>query len=281
MPPKRTHIRPGQKLELDLTSAERKTILDHLLCLPPEYESLLKRTHPQKPLLLTLDDLDDFAGYVAAESNHTTTKQVGKILDAAFKKMEALLDRFTDEEPVVTRPTAAKRPTKATKRSVAAQKAFERWRETTADQAASFVAWASTSLRQAEQKKHQHETLASFVPNDLDRVVLSTLPGVEPGIRKRFAAGKDAFTRAELCGVVMAIGTELVRAPALQQVGLMMVAMSIMAAVEAKPGASPPHVEVKKSRPAARRSTATKPPARGPARKTPGTKKPLRKKPAP
>lgn len=275
VPPKRTFIKPGQKLELDLTPAERKTILDHLLCLPPEYESLLKKTRPEEPLLLTLDDLEDLSGYVAAEANHTSNKKVGKILDSAFTKMESMLDRFTDEEPVVTRPTAATRPKKPTKKSVAAQKAFEQWRETSADQAAFLVAWASTFLRQAEQKKHQHETLASFVPNELDRVVLSTLPGVEPKIQKRFAAGKTEFTRAELCGMVMAIATELVKAPAHRQVGLMMVAMTIMAAMQAKPGDPLPHVEVKKSRPVARRSKPAKKAVKKPAKakKAAGTRR--------
>lgn len=108
MPHNRTHIQPGQKLELKLTPVERKTILDHLLGLPPEHEATLRKTHPEQPLLLTLDDLDDFAGYVAAASNHTTDKKVGKVLDAAYRKMGALLDRFTDEQPAAKKPAAKK-----------------------------------------------------------------------------------------------------------------------------------------------------------------------------
>ena len=46
MPPKRTYIQPGQKLELDLTPKERNTILDHLTLLPPEYEDMLRNVHP-------------------------------------------------------------------------------------------------------------------------------------------------------------------------------------------------------------------------------------------
>lgn len=269
MPDKRTHIRPDQKLELDLTPAERKVILADMVCLPPEYEALLRRTAPEQPLLLTLDDLDDLSGYVAAEANHTSDKKVWKILDSAFTKIEALLERFTDEEPAVTRPTASAQPKKPTKRSVAAQQAFAQWRETTADQAAFLVAWASTSLREAERRKHQHETLASFVPNELDRVVLSTLPGVEPAVQARIEAGTTEFTRAEVCRMVLAIATALVKAPAHQQVGLMMVAMGIMSAMQAKPGAPLPHVTVKKSRPAAPRSK----PAKRPKRMKPGPRK--------
>jgi hypothetical protein len=47
MPPKRTSIQPGQKLELDLTPAERKAILNGVTLLPPEYELLLKKVHPE------------------------------------------------------------------------------------------------------------------------------------------------------------------------------------------------------------------------------------------
>jgi hypothetical protein len=105
VPPKRTYIQPGQKLELDLTPAERKAILDHLTLLPPEYEAQLRKVHPEQPLLLTLDDLEDFSGYVAAEANHTSNKKLRKVLDTAFEKMTDLLDRFTDEEPPVKKTT--------------------------------------------------------------------------------------------------------------------------------------------------------------------------------
>lgn len=108
MPPKRTVIKPGQKLELDLTPAERKPILESLTLLPPEYEAMLKKVHPEQPLLLTLDDLEDFSGYVAAESNHTTNKKLQKVLDSAFEKMTDLLDAFTDEEPPVQKTTTKK-----------------------------------------------------------------------------------------------------------------------------------------------------------------------------
>ena len=47
MPRKRTSIQPGQKVELDLTPAERKAILDHLTLLPPEHEVMLKKVHPE------------------------------------------------------------------------------------------------------------------------------------------------------------------------------------------------------------------------------------------
>jgi hypothetical protein len=74
-PPKRTDIQPGLKLELDLTPAERKAILDERLSLPPEYAAMLnKKIHLEQPLLLTLDELEDFSGYVAAVANDTSNR---------------------------------------------------------------------------------------------------------------------------------------------------------------------------------------------------------------
>jgi hypothetical protein len=261
MPQKRTHIRPGQKLELALTPRERRAILDHLLCLPPEYATLLGKTPADEPLLLTLDDLDDFSGYVAAESNHTPDKRLRTILHSAFRKMTALLDTFTDEGPPVTRPTKPTKPaerTSRTKRALAAEQSLAQWRETSSDQAAFLATWAATSLRLAEQKGTKDEKLPSFVLSELDQVVLSTLPSITPGIRKRVKNEKHSFTRAEASGMVLAIAQEFPKAHAFQQVGLLMTAMSLMAVVEAKPGDPPPNVIVKKFRPAAPRKKAAK-----------------------
>jgi hypothetical protein len=96
------------------------------------------------------------------------------------------------------------------------------------------------------------------VLSELDQVVLSTLPSITPGIRKRVKNEKHSFTRAEASGMVLAIAQEFPKAHAFQQVGLLMTAMSLMAVVEAKPGDPPPNVIVKKFRPAAPRKKAAK-----------------------
>jgi hypothetical protein len=272
MPQKRTHIRARQKLELALTTRERRAILDHILCLPPEYATLLRKTPADTPLLLTLDDLDDFSGYVAAESNHTPDKRLRTILDSAFRKMTALLDAFTDEGPPVTRPTKPTKPAKRTsrtKRALAAEHDLAQWRETSSDQAAFLATWAATALRLAEQNGTKDENLPRFVLSELDQVVLSTLPGVTADIRKRVTNGKHSFTRAEASSMVMAIAQEFPKAHPFQQVGLLMTAMSLMAVVEAKPGDPPPNVIVQKFRPAAPRKKAGKKSARKTAARKP------------
>lgn len=222
VPPKRTSIQPGQKLELDLTPAERKAILDHLTSLPPEYEAQLKKVHPEQPLLLTLDDLEDFSGYLAAESNHTPNKKLRKVLDSAFEKMTDLLDAFTDEEPPVK---------KTTKKAQAAERDEAERQKQISDQAAFLATWAAGVLRVAEQRGAKSRVLETFVPGKLEKSVLVTLEDVTPAVRKRLAAGGEDYTLAEVGGMLMAVAGELCVAPAALQVGLLMTAKSLMTAM--------------------------------------------------
>ena len=48
---------------------------------------------------LTLDQLEDLGGYVAAEANHSTDKKLRKRLDAIFSNIQDLLESHADEEP--------------------------------------------------------------------------------------------------------------------------------------------------------------------------------------
>lgn len=223
MPAKRTYIQPGQKLELDLTPAERKSILENLTLLPPEYEAMLRKVHPEQPLLLTLDDLEDFSGYLAAESNHTTNNKLRKVLDSAFEKMTVLLDTFTDEKPPAQ---------KTTKKAQAAERQEAERQKAMSDQAAFLATWAAAVLRAAEPEGAKNRVLKTFVPGGLEQVVLATIDDVTPGVRKRLAAGKKEFTLAEVGGMLMAVAGELCVAPVQQQVGMLMTAKSLMAAMQ-------------------------------------------------
>jgi repressor LexA len=48
---------------------------------------------------LTLDDIDDLAGGVAAEANHRDDARVGRVLHGVFDRLTKLEDRFMDEAP--------------------------------------------------------------------------------------------------------------------------------------------------------------------------------------
>ena len=95
--PTRKLIHPDDKLSLKLTAAERKLILEELLCLDEELEQVVRDTPSREPVRLTLDDLDDLGGHVAAAANHSPDKSKGRKLDAIFGKIQDLLDAGADE----------------------------------------------------------------------------------------------------------------------------------------------------------------------------------------
>ena len=100
--PTRKHIEPGTKIGLKLTAAERKLILDDLMCLDDSYAEVIRDTPADQPVEFTLDDWDGLGGFIAAEANHTEDSKAGKKLDAIFNKVQTILDTYTDEEPLKT-----------------------------------------------------------------------------------------------------------------------------------------------------------------------------------
>lgn len=47
---------------------------------------------------LSLDDIEEIQGYVAAEANHTNNAKVRHRLDKLFDKFQKLLDQYDDQE---------------------------------------------------------------------------------------------------------------------------------------------------------------------------------------
>ena len=97
--PTKKQIQPGEKVPLKLTVTEWKLILEDLMCLDQEHEQIVRETPTGKPVMMTLDDLDDFGGHIAAEANHCDDKKKEKKLDTVFEKVQRLLATYTDEEP--------------------------------------------------------------------------------------------------------------------------------------------------------------------------------------
>ena len=85
-------IQPGEKVPLKLTATERKLVLE-LMCLDQHYEQIIRDTPTGKPVMMTLDDLDDLGGYVTAEN-----KKLERKLDRVFDKCQRLLDTYTDRK---------------------------------------------------------------------------------------------------------------------------------------------------------------------------------------
>jgi len=92
-------IGTDEKVPLGLTIAQRKLVLEDVLGLDQDFEEVIRATPAGKPVMMTLGDLDDFAGYIAAEANHCDDRKKEDKLDAVFDKIQELLDWYSDEEP--------------------------------------------------------------------------------------------------------------------------------------------------------------------------------------
>lgn len=91
-------IQPGETVPLKLTAAERKLVLEDLMCLDEEYNQIIRSTPAGKPVMMSLDGLEDFGGYIAAEANHCDDNSKQTKLDAVFQKIQDLLDSYTDND---------------------------------------------------------------------------------------------------------------------------------------------------------------------------------------
>ena len=96
----RKPLLPGQKVPLTLSTRERELILEHTFA-DDELTAPLRivpTAHKASVHSFTLDDLEELAGYVAAEANHAKDKKLQKDLDQLFARMETVLESYTDED---------------------------------------------------------------------------------------------------------------------------------------------------------------------------------------
>lgn len=96
---KKKYIQPGEKVALRLTAPERMLVLECVNFLDDNCLLVIAGTPASKPVMMTLDEIDDLSGYIAAEANHCADKKRQKKLDTVFEKAQGLLDRYTDEVP--------------------------------------------------------------------------------------------------------------------------------------------------------------------------------------
>jgi hypothetical protein len=95
----RQRIRPDDRVSLELSDRERELLLNAFA-----HEELISRLRrvpqpDQSPAdSFTLDELDELAGHVAAEANHTKDRKLGKELKRLFERIAARLESFTDQE---------------------------------------------------------------------------------------------------------------------------------------------------------------------------------------
>ncbi len=94
---KRKKIPYGTKLPVRLTSHERDLIRDQTFC-DPDFARLAVVEGQAIRVDLSLDDIEEIQGYVAAEANHTKNKTLQKELDRLFGKLQIYLDTYDDQD---------------------------------------------------------------------------------------------------------------------------------------------------------------------------------------
>jgi DNA invertase Pin-like site-specific DNA recombinase len=95
----RKRIAVGEKIPLELTEHERDLIMKHTFAGNNLTDRLRVVPSPgQRPFYrFTLDDLDELAGYVAAEANHAKVKKLEKELRQLYSRIADVLESHTDE----------------------------------------------------------------------------------------------------------------------------------------------------------------------------------------
>ena len=101
---RKKQMKPGEKIGLTLTQAERTLLLNAMHGLTEEIGDVMRATPTAQPVMLTLDNLDDLKGHVAAEANQTKDKRLRQRLDAISEKIQMHLDHHDDEPEVTESP---------------------------------------------------------------------------------------------------------------------------------------------------------------------------------
>jgi hypothetical protein len=86
----------GTKLPVKLTLQERDLIRNETLC-NPDFARFAVVEGKGVILNLSLDDIEEIQGYIAAEANHTKSRKLQKNLDRLFSKFQVYLDTYDDQ----------------------------------------------------------------------------------------------------------------------------------------------------------------------------------------
>jgi len=94
---KRKKIPYGTKLPIKLTLHERDLIRDETFC-DPDFARFAVVEGKGIKVEMSLDDIEEIQGYIAAEANHTKNKRLQKELDRLFDKFQFYLDTYDDQD---------------------------------------------------------------------------------------------------------------------------------------------------------------------------------------
>jgi hypothetical protein len=97
-PRTRKRIEPGEKVALRLSLAERDLVLEHAF-LDEEAERALRMAAVEGSKIsarMTLDDLEELLGAIAAEANHAKSRRLQERLDAIYDKVQRTQRAYDD-----------------------------------------------------------------------------------------------------------------------------------------------------------------------------------------
>ena len=94
---KRKKIPCGTQLPVKLTIRERDLIRDETFC-DPNFAKYAVVNGKGIRLDLSLDDIEEIQGYIAAEANHTKNSKLQKEFDRLFAKLQVFLDMYDDQD---------------------------------------------------------------------------------------------------------------------------------------------------------------------------------------
>jgi len=94
---KKKKIPYGTKLPVVLTLRERDTIRDKTLG-DPNFGNMAVVEGKKIRIMMSLDDIEDVQGYIAAEANHSDDMKLQKELDKIFDKLQVYLDTYDDQD---------------------------------------------------------------------------------------------------------------------------------------------------------------------------------------
>jgi hypothetical protein len=177
----------------------------------------IRATATGAPILLTLEDLENLGGYVAAKVNHSKDKKVRKKLDAIFSKIQDLLETHSDEES----------PRSLNFEDAQRQKLI-------ANQCVELAEWAATMLIGAEQLGIKDKPVTQFPLPWTERALLLVSTSADKTILKKLETEKPSVTIAEVGGLLMAVAEALLDAPQLQSKALLVTAKCLMDCLEAE-----------------------------------------------
>ena len=84
-------------MPVKLTIRERNLIRDETFC-DPDFAKVAVTEGKYIIVNLSLDEIEEIQGYVAAEANHTKNSKLQKELDRLFNKLQVFMDTHDDQE---------------------------------------------------------------------------------------------------------------------------------------------------------------------------------------